>query len=257
MKAVFLCTFFIASFGQDYTCTWNNNGDIYDLSDLRNDAEDYSDTQPDKHTYLMNVCQAIVDTTHCTQPGTAACQYQGNNNYYLGLTSAASIAPLATAGQLGMQVTFMNGQGDTTKRKTVVSFICDCTTRAALSYISEDPSLVYNFNFRSFIACPTNQPCAPTPPPPGPPPGPPGSPSSAESEGIGGGTIFIIVLICLAAVYLVAGVAFNHFAKHNAGLELIPNLSFWADLPSLVKDGCLYIWSKFSTVILRRGYSSV
>ena len=36
-------------------------------------------------------------------------------------------------------------------------------------------------------------------------------------------------------VYLIAGIVFNKFARHNSGKELVPNVTFWAAVPGLIK----------------------
>ena len=36
-------------------------------------------------------------------------------------------------------------------------------------------------------------------------------------------------------VYLVGGVLFNKFQRGATGKELVPNYSFWSELPGLVK----------------------
>ena len=46
--------------------------------------------------------------------------------------------------------------------------------------------------------------------------------------------------ICLLVVYLVAGILFNKYSKVANGMELIPNVNFWIDFPSLVKVSGLY-----------------
>lgn len=47
-------------------------------------------------------------------------------------------------------------------------------------------------------------------------------------------------LLELAAVYLVIGCIYKHFAFGSQGLEMIPHLSFWMEYPALVADGVKY-----------------
>ncbi len=42
---------------------------------------------------------------------------------------------------------------------------------------------------------------------------------------------FIVIIL----VYVVGGVLFLHFSKGASGVEMIPNVSFWKEVPGLVK----------------------
>ncbi|XP_060066319.1 uncharacterized protein LOC132546613 [Ylistrum balloti] len=59
--------------------------------------------------------------------------------------------------------------------------------------------------------------------------------------GLSAGTILIIVLICVIAVYLIGGVLFNKLKKGNSGKDLIPQRELWVSLPGLIKDGVFFV----------------
>lgn len=62
-----------------------------------------------------------------------------------------------------------------------------------------------------------------------------------ESEGLSAGSILLIVFFPLVLVYFVAGLLYNKIHKGvNSFPEMIPNHSFWGELPFLVKDGCFF-----------------
>jgi hypothetical protein len=46
-------------------------------------------------------------------------------------------------------------------------------------------------------------------------------------------------------VYIVAGCIYNWQFNNKTDVEMIPNLSFWMDLPSLCMDGFRYLISGF------------
>jgi len=71
---------------------------------------------------------------------------------------------------------------------------------------------------------------------------------SDSSGGLSGGWIFIIFLVILTFVYCVGGIAFMHFQRGATGLEMLPHMNFWREVPGLIKDGCIYSWRK--TMIL-------
>ena len=55
--------------------------------------------------------------------------------------------------------------------------------------------------------------------------------------GISGGWVFIIILFVSTILYFLAGTVYKAKVKGAAGVEAVPNIDFWRDLPSLVKDG--------------------
>ncbi|XP_032241407.2 uncharacterized protein LOC116620024 [Nematostella vectensis] len=63
-------------------------------------------------------------------------------------------------------------------------------------------------------------------------------------SGISTGSILLIVFFSVICVYLVVGILISHFVKGATGRELVPNYSFWVDLPALIKDGCVFTFGK-------------
>lgn len=63
--------------------------------------------------------------------------------------------------------------------------------------------------------------------------------------------------LCVVIVlYIVGGVLFQKYYRHESGWDLIPNREFWMALPGLVKDGCVYTYQGISALISRfRGNS--
>ncbi|XP_069506672.1 cation-dependent mannose-6-phosphate receptor [Ambystoma mexicanum] len=52
------------------------------------------------------------------------------------------------------------------------------------------------------------------------------------------GSILLIVLASLVAVYLIVGFLYQRLVVGAKGMEQIPNYSFWQDLGNLMADGC-------------------
>jgi len=90
----------------------------------------------------------------------------------------------------------------------------------------EKPPLHYNFKWVSATACPTNKKLPTT------------------IAGLSGGSILMIIVLCLVIVYFVGGIVFMKFVRKAEGKDVIPNHEFWADLPGLVKDGVMLIVNK-------------
>ncbi|CAH3167376.1 unnamed protein product [Pocillopora meandrina] len=62
-----------------------------------------------------------------------------------------------------------------------------------------------------------------------------------ESGGLSTGSILLIVFFPLVLIYFIAGLLYNKIHKGVSSFpEMIPNHSFWGDVPFLVKDGCVF-----------------
>ncbi|KAF9174987.1 hypothetical protein BGX20_008831 [Mortierella sp. AD010] len=78
------------------------------------------------------------------------------------------------------------------------------------------------------------------------------------SEGMSSFGVFMTVLTVLGLIYLVAGAVYNHKVYGARGLDLLPNIDFWRDFPSLVADVVRHIWNSVTgRVTNSRGYVSV
>ena len=60
------------------------------------------------------------------------------------------------------------------------------------------------------------------------------------------GWIFVIIILVGFVTYMIVGVIVKKFVFKSEGMEVIPNHSFWADLPGLVKDGAVYFFNKLT-----------
>ncbi|VEN36422.1 unnamed protein product [Callosobruchus maculatus] len=60
-------------------------------------------------------------------------------------------------------------------------------------------------------------------------------------HGLSGGSIFLILLLVFLTIYLVGGGLVLYFIRGARGVEVIPNVEFWRNLPSLVKDGLIFL----------------
>ncbi|XP_072396066.1 cation-dependent mannose-6-phosphate receptor-like [Diabrotica undecimpunctata] len=64
-----------------------------------------------------------------------------------------------------------------------------------------------------------------------------------EEHGMSGGSIFLLILFIVAGIYFVGGAALLYFIRGARGVEMIPNIDFWRNLPGLVKDGLIFLLS--------------
>lgn len=66
-------------------------------------------------------------------------------------------------------------------------------------------------------------------------------PPPPAAEGLGTGAVISIIILVTLFSYCTLGIVYNHFVRGTRGAELIPNLDFWRQLPSLVMDGIRFI----------------
>eukprot|EP01062_Namystynia_karyoxenos_P068421 TRINITY_DN6302_c0_g1_i1.p1 TRINITY_DN6302_c0_g1~~TRINITY_DN6302_c0_g1_i1.p1 ORF type:complete len:262 (+),score=68.77 TRINITY_DN6302_c0_g1_i1:90-788(+) len=116
-----------------------------------------------------------------------------------------------------------------------------------------------NSDFVAYQLNPAYDPaCKTTPVPAGGTPAPGASPPSgggSSSGGCGGGCAFLIIFFVGGFVYFAAGFAYNSVRRELRGVEAIPHVDFWKDLPVLVKDGVVFTVNKVRGA--GGGYSTV
>ena len=90
----------------------------------------------------------------------------------------------------------------------------------------------------------------PTPPPNGNPSPPP------EEAACGGGCAFLIIFFVGGALYVAGTVAFYYIRQGKRGSELVPHKEFWTDIPFLVKDGVVFLFTKIKDLVTGGGTSA-
>eukprot|EP00742_Colponemidia_sp_Colp-10_P007375 GILJ01007939.1.p1 GENE.GILJ01007939.1~~GILJ01007939.1.p1 ORF type:complete len:300 (-),score=10.23 GILJ01007939.1:133-1032(-) len=57
------------------------------------------------------------------------------------------------------------------------------------------------------------------------------------------GTYISIGVLAVVVIYLVVGILYKR-RKGSSGIDLVPNLEFWKDLPALIKDGIMFSYNR-------------
>lgn len=57
----------------------------------------------------------------------------------------------------------------------------------------------------------------------------------------------------LFILYFVAGIAINKYKYQAQGLELVPHIAFWKEIPVLVKEGGQFLVATVKGLVSRRG----
>jgi len=70
--------------------------------------------------------------------------------------------------------------------------------------------------------------------------GPAGCGLLPPPPGMSGGTLFLILLLVGIVCYFGGGSFLNFRYREKRGVQMVPQLDYWKQLPGLVKDGCLF-----------------
>ena len=85
---------------------------------------------------------------------------------------------------------------------------------------------------------------------------PQGCPVSSSSGGISFGSVMLIIIVILVALYFIAGCPIMYFVFHKRGIEIIPFVFFWASLPTLVVEGVKFLISPCLSSVGQSSYQT-
>jgi len=215
----------------------------YNLEALVKAVGDNDVTTQDKdgNTYYFRPCK-VLKQAECGQGPTnptnpATCQKDNRlvpKYHNCGITTSAQWKERASGGAAsGFILHFSAGED---QRQTDIEFICDAVagtgTLTALTP-TENPTHYYHLQWKSNLTCPGGDGDG----------GGDGGDGDYD-DGISGGWIFIIILLCIVVLYLVGGVIYKRVRTDERGLEMIPNKDFWFSLPGLIIEAHKYLWHK-------------
>jgi len=104
-----------------------------------------------------------------------------------------------------------------------ITLKCDPSVKSPnFEFQQENPPSHYKFTLTSEHACPG---------------------ASGGGGGLSFGSVLCIILLVVVLVYAIGGYVFNTYKRGAEGAERIPNVAFWKELPSLVKDGFTFATS--------------
>ena len=136
-----------------------------------------------------------------------------NPCYSIAENTGVTIVPIDDNPLLGFQLRYSKNGCPTSSGKydTRIRFHCDPNgNNQVLPYThSGQPSCEYEFIIPTPLACPVSY--------------------------LSGGWVFVILYIAAVSSYCLIGCVFKRFYRKAEGVEMIPNVSFWRALPSLVK----------------------
>jgi len=196
----------------------HQDGSCYDLAPLLGKHAEAQDPGK-KFVYKVSICENTQKCGIC--PGGAQagyCQYDAQFDYCVGIIPPTGFTALPKGE--GVELAYGSGEGG---RAAKVTITCDPAGGLIANAKANAPDTVtgYELSFTSTAVCP----------------------GGGLAPGLSGGSIFMIVAISLLFVYFIAGAITNKLRGH-AGVDILPNATFWKDFPGLIKDGFKFVGRK-------------
>ncbi|EGC33908.1 expressed protein [Dictyostelium purpureum] len=238
---VFLALLSISQVFADSTC-------IFQLPDNRTldfSALDLSTVSPYVYnvpdvkntTITFNFCG---EASYCTSkdPGSSICSTNSTSNTILSFGSfsrgTANTAPLPSdISGTGIQLKYSGDPkktcGPSGTRNSYLNLVCaDVSAPQVVSAITPwgQNGVVCQITLQINVPCPGF--------------------SFPKKNGLGGGWIFIIILLSGSAAYIIFGSIVNWKIRRLQGSHIFPNVDFWKGFGSLIKDGCGFIKGKIT-----------
>ena len=171
----------------------------------------------------MNICGTTNDQDCATRSG-SICQKDSSSGstFMLGSWDLSPEPAWALIdpndNSKGIRLTYTNGDPCVNTRVVNINFLCASSTGKTFTIAeSQTTQCQYDANFHTPLAC--------------------------LGDGLSGAWIFTIIVLVTFSIYLIGGCALKYRTVGKIGADTCPNLSFWKELPALVKDGCSYFYN--------------
>ncbi|CAC5397391.1 M6PR [Mytilus coruscus] len=177
------------------------------------------------YKYIYNPCDPMsVCKTGGGEKDIAVCQQSigTTTKYYCaGKESGSIFQGDLKAGSLSMKFECIADDAKQTKRSTTIQVVCgDGNT---LEFVKDNSPKgategIYVLKLTTQHAC-----------------------VKGKSGGLSAGSTLLLIFFILLIIYLVGGILFMKFMRGASGIEMVPNLELWKGLPSLIKDGFVFV----------------
>jgi len=225
-------------------CTWQTDAYAFDLSAFYwaqygpGGVGDFNFSDPSgTRSYKFAMCGEVTEYK-CRMDEGAVCEYIAatSTTHLLGrwLYSGVTFNYLPDAGELQLSMADGDypGCAPGKHRNVTISMHCSTDKNEVLPKVQPVMEIADNCTYyvrmTSVAACPTAI----------------GPGNGGGGGGLSGGSVFIIVVIVVTVVYFAAGFAYKSLVKGTRGVESIPHVDYWRDLPGLVADGFRFVFAK-------------
>lgn len=208
------------------------SGEAFDLRPMKQLTHDFTGTTSGGYTYRFNVCENTVRL--CNAQPAPASKWRGTKCNNLGDPGTQTVSLLSTSDpSSGLRLKYtqgdickrqVDGQMEIGSRMVNYEIFCDRGEEGKLRSggIKEESMCEYTVQFDSKYACPTNV-------------------GNGPLGGRGWKLIFFILFGAVA--YLGVGIYLNGRNEGKHGVEAIPHIRQWEEVPSLVKEGLQFSYT--------------
>ncbi|XP_014673518.1 PREDICTED: cation-dependent mannose-6-phosphate receptor-like [Priapulus caudatus] len=182
-----------------------------------------ADTQ--KYNFSIGICTSAVTDKAMEKAGAVQMGKGNKENVTLGRFTMTEVK----GGHNWVMLSYKGGAHyrhhcNNSSREAHIMIICDQhQTEPVLTVLDEnrdkDTNCYYLFEISSSEVCNNEQ-------------------APSDSQGLSGGSIFVIIFFTVVGIYLLVGISYQRFVMGARGMEQMPNLSFWQSLGNLIADGC-------------------
>jgi len=222
-----------------WNCTYTDTeGNFYDFTSVNTNKSDSKGQwqqidAKQQNNYYWKLCDPTTDTPSGFTPclsNTQVCQQPGTPPDKSCGIGPPSITYLANAGGIVMSTQGgYVGCSPQVARSVQLNLLCASANGkpdSSVDIVTESTSGC-QYTIKQYF----NAACGKKPSPPSPP--------KNQGGGLSGGSVFLIIFFVSLFVYFAGGVGYNYY-NGAQGVELIPQVEFWKDLPFLVKDGVMF-----------------
>jgi len=216
------------------------------------------EAKSDNDRYIVQICNNLKGTQNCPGKQSMAIKRQASGSDCITLSDTVTQGSIRTSmlnptdPKGGLKITYDNTKVEGYTNKAEIHVLCDPTASTAqgFRFVQENqmPSAatsVFVFEYTSKCACPNLCDNTPNPPSPG---GPTGRKCGALGCVYGWGGLILTLSAVALILYFVIGFVICKFKLQKEGIEMIPNVRFWIDIPFLLKDGVMLIVDLFRKI---------
>jgi len=205
-------------------CQYKMDGYEIDLSKVGAPTDDAKDT----NKYFYNPCQSFdmsneASVTYCKQ--VVICQHEENSELHALGTLKSAVDMYNQTNQfllITYNATEPQSHSNCTNgmRVATVKVSCSPNRTGDFRFIDEKPRCYYQFELNTKYARRSE---------------------AVKPHGLGVGAVLLIIFFICIALYLIGGMTYKGCVSGERGVNMIPNIEFWKQLPGLIKDGCLFV----------------
>jgi len=207
--------------------------------------------------FINNICGSNPPPQNqCSNPGSegqccGVCQSWVKDGNPQAACLGTLLGSVTVLSETSVQIQYSNGDtsDDGVGREVIVVVNCD-STAGVLDFDMFEPALpsnpppevyTYTLTLKSSTLCAVAPPVVP-----------PKSRPGASPDAISGGSVFLILFFIITFLYFLIGILYNKHYGKKTGIDVVPNIEFWKEVPSYLKEGIIFTKDTISATIKSR-----